>query len=436
MEINKNNYQAFILDYYEGNLSEKQAAKLMSFLEKHPELKKEFDEFEIIKLEDNNETPTFEGKGFLKKPEPEIELPITNENFELFCIAEIENLLNKEQVAELDRFVSENPSFDKIRKKYLQAHATPDKSITFENKEYLKKQPALKVESLHINEDNYEEYFLAYIEDELTFRQQKDVEAYIKNDPERAKELAQWEKTILKPDNNIKLPGKASLKRHKFGAGKQLWYRVSAAAVVLIIASFFFINDMVFDQKPEYIAHTERGPHIIKPQIERIEPSESELTLASHQPEATEETTGRGEMLITQPQREYYVEDIQPRPLNVQRMEFIPASQVAHNKVSRDFLALDQRTIYKEESTKITEPLYVEEGGGFRNVVFAEIQKRTRTDLDAISNENFSFWDLAGNGLAAISQITGSQLNVDKERDEEGKVTYLAVGNTFAISRD
>ena len=48
--INKNNYEAFFLDYYEGNLTTEQVAELLLFIEQHPEHKEEFESFENISL--------------------------------------------------------------------------------------------------------------------------------------------------------------------------------------------------------------------------------------------------------------------------------------------------------------------------------------------------------------------------------------------------
>ena len=45
MNIDKNNYEAFFLDYHEGNLSPQEVADLYLFLSQYPELKKEFEDF-------------------------------------------------------------------------------------------------------------------------------------------------------------------------------------------------------------------------------------------------------------------------------------------------------------------------------------------------------------------------------------------------------
>src|SRR5690554_3824467 len=50
--ITPHNCEAWMLDYFEGRLNEKQSAELIDFLELHPEWKAEFDAFS-----DTEETP-------------------------------------------------------------------------------------------------------------------------------------------------------------------------------------------------------------------------------------------------------------------------------------------------------------------------------------------------------------------------------------------
>jgi len=56
MVINRNNCEAYFIDYHEGRLPEKLAAELMLFLEANPDLKDAFDDFESVMLEPDNET--------------------------------------------------------------------------------------------------------------------------------------------------------------------------------------------------------------------------------------------------------------------------------------------------------------------------------------------------------------------------------------------
>jgi len=50
MQINRNNYEAYFLDYRENNLSPEQVAELMIFLEQNPDLKASFEAYENIEL--------------------------------------------------------------------------------------------------------------------------------------------------------------------------------------------------------------------------------------------------------------------------------------------------------------------------------------------------------------------------------------------------
>ncbi len=50
MDINRNNYEAYFLDYRENNLTPGQVAELLVFLEQNPDLKEEFESFESFSL--------------------------------------------------------------------------------------------------------------------------------------------------------------------------------------------------------------------------------------------------------------------------------------------------------------------------------------------------------------------------------------------------
>ena len=65
MNINKNNFEGWFLDYYEGTLTAEQVAELFLFLEKNPELKNEFESFALITLPDSQEV--FAEKNALRK---------------------------------------------------------------------------------------------------------------------------------------------------------------------------------------------------------------------------------------------------------------------------------------------------------------------------------------------------------------------------------
>ena len=142
MDINKNNYEAFFLDYYEGNLAPQQVAELMLFLEEHPGLKKEFSAFENISLTTLETLPlnlnkefVFEGKEKLKKTEIEI----NPSNYEYYIIATIENTIALPEKKKLQEFLEKNQEYNKEAELYKKTILYVDKTIVFENKNELKR---------------------------------------------------------------------------------------------------------------------------------------------------------------------------------------------------------------------------------------------------------------------------------------------------------
>ena len=50
MKINRDNYEAYFLDYHEGHLSLEMVRELHLFIEQNPDLKNSITDFEIIPL--------------------------------------------------------------------------------------------------------------------------------------------------------------------------------------------------------------------------------------------------------------------------------------------------------------------------------------------------------------------------------------------------
>lgn len=135
MTINKNNYEAFFLDYHEKNLSPELVAELLLFLEQHPELQKEFDAFTAISLS-NDATIVFEEKEKLKRR------IITPENFNEFAVANLEGDLTSEEKNQYKKFIISNPVYKKEDRLFAQTKLRSDLSIKFPGKQILKKGKA------------------------------------------------------------------------------------------------------------------------------------------------------------------------------------------------------------------------------------------------------------------------------------------------------
>jgi hypothetical protein len=130
------NYEAYYLDFLEGNLSDEDMALLLAFLEKNPELKLEDDFLPELNRESAELPVSF--KAGLKQIDLASDI-IAVENVEQFIIAETEGLLNASRKKELEAFIGQNGSLQKLRAQYAATRLKPDLRITFPDKKKLKK---------------------------------------------------------------------------------------------------------------------------------------------------------------------------------------------------------------------------------------------------------------------------------------------------------
>ncbi|HSV75928.1 MAG TPA: hypothetical protein VLH37_02745, partial [Bacteroidales bacterium] len=113
MKIDKSNYEAFFLDYHEGNLDPKQVESLMAFLDSEPGLRSVFEEYEMIAASARGEVK-YEEKGKLKRGE------VTPENYEWYFAAYLEGELDTKERKMVESFASVQPGMQKELGRMLQ----------------------------------------------------------------------------------------------------------------------------------------------------------------------------------------------------------------------------------------------------------------------------------------------------------------------------
>jgi|GEM_PF-3840584 len=139
MEINRNNYELFFIDYWDGKLTTIQTAELIVFLEQNYDLKEEFESVENFKILPNKKI-TFDKKQLLKKTSVESVYPIDEFNYEEFFIAEHEGDLNDTESNAVREFIKRNPTLEKHYLLFSKLKLQSNPLIVFENKAQLKKQ--------------------------------------------------------------------------------------------------------------------------------------------------------------------------------------------------------------------------------------------------------------------------------------------------------
>ena len=166
-------------------------------------------------------------------------MKITRNNYEEYFLDYYENYLTPVQVAELMAFLEENSDlreeFDEFGEMIT---LNPDTSIEFRNKNALKKKDITPVGK--IDGDNYEEYFVAALEGDLSEKESADVSDFMNKNPETKLEYNALGSTFLKPENVV-YKDKESLKKRGLLVSYRpaMLYAVSIAASILLFIGLY-----------------------------------------------------------------------------------------------------------------------------------------------------------------------------------------------------
>jgi len=135
MMINRDNYEAYFLDFAEGRLSPEQEEVLHRFLKFNPDLEEELRSFRI-----HNLTPqsfSYPDRDALKREYPRATDSVTRTNFDMYCIAYLENDLTEKQRTVFEKFLANHPEavphFVAYRSTFLK-----NEHVIFPGKERLK----------------------------------------------------------------------------------------------------------------------------------------------------------------------------------------------------------------------------------------------------------------------------------------------------------
>jgi hypothetical protein len=140
MDINRHNYEAFLLDLLEGKLSAEEERELNVFLKHHPEHVVELPENELFNLE--KPQISFPHRDQLKKAFPLADTPFTGAGFDMFSIARMEGDLSPQQEKEHQLTVERDPSKREEWESWQMTRLVP-KQIPYPGKRKLKQRKAV-----------------------------------------------------------------------------------------------------------------------------------------------------------------------------------------------------------------------------------------------------------------------------------------------------
>jgi len=448
MKINRDNYEAYFLDYHEGQLSPDMVQEVLLFVEQNPDLKNIFDEFEAVSLVADTNI-VFEKKSSLKKNQVFATSQVNELNYEEFMVDETEGLLTDEQLASLEEFISINPQFEKERKLYALAHLSPDKDIVFEAKESLK-QKAIPVGL--IDSGTFETFMARELEGDLNAAEKLQFAEFMKFNPHLENDRKLYTHTILRADTDVVFENKNSLKQSVVPFRRIVYYALSAAAALALIFSVYFLLDQ--NDIPRSIA----GKGNVKNPVENTIP-EPTVVLPDNQVAANSEkhsgasspeklkgnntnTANPDNSVVTIPNQGSLayidrqtvitlqartVQPVTSRQYVDPQFTFIRTSQMYMNQHLEFYynLKLAEDIQYAQLNTKDKNPAKTifNAAAGKADELFA----LNRTSAPREEKKDLSLWTFAELGVQTFNTLTSSDLELKLHKDEEGKVVSYGI---------
>ncbi len=450
MKINRDNYEAYFLDYHEGQLSPEMVEEVLIFVDQNPDLKNVFEEFEAVTLVADKDI-VFGEKSALRKNHIFATSQVNEMNYEEFLIGETEGLLNAEQLASIEEFISINPQFEKDRKLYALAHLSAENEIVFEAKDSLK-QKAIPVGL--INEETFETYMAHELEGDLNPDEKIQLVEFMQYNPQLEKDRKLYKQTILTAETDIVFEDKASLKKSVIPIRRIVYYALAAAASLALIFSVYFlfdrnninpgiaeqgkventvnsvINEPATEIPPKQIASNIDNPVQLSPNPTAGISKKGIIKEVNSPNTNNVVSTDQSKKNIALAERQN-VESVQIRPANKittrsyvdPQFTFIRSSQMYINKNRELYynIKLAEGIQYAELNSKDKQPAKT-----ILNAITSKVKDLLASNREAAppkeEKKNLSLWTLAELGIHTINSLTSSEMQLKLQKDEKGNV--------------
>lgn len=250
-------------------------------------------------------------------------MKISIDNYEAYLIDYMDGRLNDAEIRQLKAFCVQNHiDFEELTEDLPVLESTDD---ILDEKEYLFKNKIVPFGS--INEDNYEERFIAYQELLLDGEEEREVEEFADKNPFLLKDLRTYGNCRLEPDTSIVFKDKDNLK--KKAVILPLYAKIAAAAAVIaVLFGLFWLpknEDDNANQQPVLVE--------LKP-----EPSENVLNSSEKENVISQDEEGRDVAHYDSDDKQQESNKGVARNISTREQQIQSAEDVARN-VSTEFLA-------------------------------------------------------------------------------------------------
>jgi len=199
--INKNNFEAFLLDYVEGNLSAELRAELLLFIAQHPELDVDLNGITEAVVEPEN--LHLQNKSQFHQVDEAIV-----EKFQMLAVLVLDQEANAEEKKQYDQLLLQYALLEKHLLKLKKTVSTTEHSIVFPFKDSLYNIPETRTA--------FEQLAVADLEGQNDELAKKQLAQLLQDSPRFQQEIIAFQHTILKADKDIIFEDKSELKKVVF----------------------------------------------------------------------------------------------------------------------------------------------------------------------------------------------------------------------------
>jgi hypothetical protein len=451
MKINRDNYEAYFLDYHEGLLSPDMVQEVLDFVDQNPELKSVLDDFEAVSLLPDQGI-VFENKSALKKNQVFATSQVNELNYEEYLIGEMEGLLNAKELAAIEEFISINPQFEKDHKLYALTHLPAENDIVFEAKESLKKK-AIPVGL--INAETYEAFLARELEGDLNPDELRQLSEFMQYNPHLEQDRKLYRHTILQAETDVVKKKKKGLKQQSVIPMRRIvYYALSAAAALALIFGVYFLLDR--NDIPQNLAQQGTPKNIVEKTIGEpkdaipVNPVAANITqpadaLAALQPEIVQPAKNTGTPDKTTASSQYHdllayqmrtpIEYLHSRSANVISSRSFVDPQFTFIRVSQMYTNQNMEFYYNlklAEEIQYAQINATDENPG-KTILDAAAQKAedlfaaNRSEPLRDDKKNLSLWTFAELGVQTFNTMTSGDLELNLKKDEEGNVVAYGI---------
>lgn len=360
-------------------------------------------------------------------------MKINRNNYEAYFIDHLDGRLDAALLVELNQFLNANPDLKEELAEFESIDINLQDSFIYTEKEELKKAIILSVGK--IDSENYNDYFIAATEGDLSQTEQEELETFLNLNPNLQAAFDLFKVSRLSPDDEIVFSNKSSLKKYPLLLLKT-WYKPIGIAASLIVlfgilnilqptsissppteraevpSTIKTIKAPSFQLSYQHPSLAHRNYQITHIHSEEIIPIEPLYSMASIKVPIKFLTASLSYPLPSAEMFAYRNEyDVLTKELMIKE-EFLLASYGESNPKAREKIekAFWAKSFGKQKRRKS------------REEIFGDENKKARVNL----------WTLASIGIESFNQITGSNINIERKLNKEGeKNKYILVNGNL-----